>query len=421
MKLMWIANLPLPEMADRIGLNTPMGGWLTALSGHLKKLGNIEFVYCFPQVRTKSLIRKKTGEVMFYGFYEDMGSLIYDEKLEKVLKEIYILEEPDIVHIFGSEYYHAYAAVKSGIDLNKVVISIQGIMGLIAQHYCTGISIKDRLLPYRDKSGRIKCLEKEKERYEIHAKNEDYVLKHIKFFEGRTDFDKAYVTLLNPSGKYYKCNRILREKFYEGRWRIENCEHYSVFLSQASYPVKGLHIFLQAVNMLKALIPTVKVYIGGENICAGKTYSPYGRYIKGIMKEYQLESTICFLGSLQEEKMWEQYLKANVFVLPSVIENSPNSLAEAMILGVPCIAADVGGVSSMLEHAKEGYVYRVDEPHMLAYYLYEIMRNQELAQNFSVNARKRALKEFDQIENTKKVVEMYRDIMGQRKKVESHG
>ena len=119
--------------------------------------------------------------------------------------------------------------------------------------------------------------------------------------------------------------------------------------------------------------------------------------------------------------MWEQYLKVNVFVLPSVIENSPNSLAEAMILGVPCIAADVGGVSSMLEHTKEGYIYRVDEPHMLAYYLYEIMQNQELAQSFSVNARERALQEFDEIANTQKVVEMYRDIMEQRKKVESHG
>lgn len=413
---MWIANLPLPEMGDRIGLNTPMGGWLVALSDRLKEFDTIELIYCFPQVRAKSLIQKRIGKVMFYGFYEDMESLIYDEKLESVLQKIYTVEQPDIVHIFGSEYYHAYAAVKSGIDLNKVIISIQGIMGLIAKHYFTGISLKDRLLPCRDRNGKIVCLEKEKKRYEIHGQYENYVFKHIKFFEGRTDFDKAYIRLLNPSGKYFKCNRILRKKFYEGQWDVEACEPYSIFLSQASYSVKGLHIFLQAINMLKTLLPMVKVYIGGENICAGKNVSPYGKYIKKIINDYHLENTIYFLGSLREEKIWEQYLKANVFVLPSVIENSPNSLAEAMILGVPCIAADVGGVNSMLQHAKEGYIYRVDEPHMLSYYLYEIMMNQELAQIFSSNARKRALQMFDEFENTQKVIAMYREIVQQNEK-----
>ena len=415
MKIMWIANLPLPEMADRIGLNTSLGGWLTALSGHLRQKEDIEFIYCFPQARTKSLIQKRLDKVMFYGFYEDMESLIYDKKLESVLKDIYLSEQPDVVHIFGSEYYHTYAAVRSGIDLDRTVISIQGIMGLIAKHYCTDVSIKDRLLPCIDKNGRIGCIEKEKKHFEIQGQYENYVFRHIKFFEGRTNFDKAYVKVMNPSGKYFKCNRILRKKFYEGHWRAEDCEPYSVFLSQASYPVKGLHIFLQAINMLKALIPEVKVYIGGQNICVGKNSSPYGKYIERIMKEYHLESTICFLGSLCEERMHEQYLKANVFVLPSVIENSPNSLAEAMILGVPCIAADVGGVSSMIEHAKEGYIYRVDEPHMLAYYLYELMSDPKLAQDFSEHARKRALKDFDEAENTKKVIEMYRYIATQNK------
>lgn len=416
MKIMWIANLPLPEMAERIGMNTPMGGWLTALSGQLVKTEEIEFIYCFPQARTKSLIQKKLDKIMFYGFYEDMGALAYDETMEKVLMDIYTSEQPDVVHIFGSEYFHAYAAVRSGIDLDRIVISIQGIMSLIAKHYCTGISVKDRLFPVREKAGKINYLEKEKKKYQIHGLYEDYVLKHINFFEGRTDFDEAYVKLMNPSGKYFKCSRILRKSFYEGQWQAADCEPYSVFLSQASYPVKGIHIFLQALGMLKELIPEVRVYVGGQNICAGKANSPYGKYIKRIMKEYHLEEQVCFLGSLNEKNMQERFLKANVFVMPSVIENSPNSLAEAMILGVPCVAADVGGVSSMMKHAKEGYIYRVDEPHMLAYYLYKLMSDRELAQSFSECARKRALGDYDEAKNTQKVLDMYREIVGQNQK-----
>jgi len=412
---MWIANLPLPEMADRIGINSSLGGWLTALSNHLKTMDGIEFIYCFPQARTRTLIRKKLDKVMFYGFYTDTASLVYEKTLEKVLEKIYDLEQPDIVHIFGTEYFHAYAAVRSGMDLNKIVISIQGIMSLIGRHYHTGISLKDRLLPCTRGKGKLGCLEQEKKFYVVRGKYEDYIFKHIKFFEGRTDFDKAYVKMMNPSGKYFKCNRILRSSFYEGQWSAERCEPFSVFLSQASYPVKGLHIFLHALHMLQDLLPEVKVYIGGQNICKGKNSSAYGRYIERILKKYHLESTVCFLGSLNEKNMQEQYLRANIFVVPSVIENSPNSLAEAMILGVPCIAADVGGVSSMMEHAKEGYIYRVDEPHMLAYYLYELMSNKGLAQTFSENARKRALKDYDEEENTQKVIEMYRYIANQNK------
>lgn len=61
MKIMWIANLPLPEIADRIGINSSLGGWLTALSDQLKEMEDIEFIYCFPQERTTSLIQKKSA------------------------------------------------------------------------------------------------------------------------------------------------------------------------------------------------------------------------------------------------------------------------------------------------------------------------------------------------------------------------
>ena len=58
-----------------------------------------------------------------------------------------------------------------------------------------------------------------------------------------------------------------------------------------------------------------------------------------------MEDKIEFLGRLSAEGMKQAYLDANVFVMPSTIENSPNSLGEAMLLGVPCVAADVGGVA----------------------------------------------------------------------------
>lgn len=64
--------------------------------------------------------------------------------------------------------------------------------------------------------------------------------------------------------------------------------------------------------------------------------------------------------------MCNRYLKVNVYALPSFIENSPNFLSEAMLLGVAVVAADVGGVKELLQHEEEGYIYQADAPYMLA-------------------------------------------------------
>ena len=71
-------------------------------------------------------------------------------------------------------------------------------------------------------------------------------------------------------------------------------------------------------------------------------------------------------SGLDAEGMKREYLNANVFVCPSTIENSPNSLGEAQILGVPCISSYVGGVSDMIPNGDCGIMYRFEEINMLA-------------------------------------------------------
>ena len=69
--------------------------------------------------------------------------------------------------------------------------------------------------------------------------------------------------------------------------------------------------------------------------------------------------------------------------MPSTIENSPNSLGEAMLLGLPCISSHVGGVANMLVHGVEGFLYPSDEPYMISYYVCKLFENDNLARRFS--------------------------------------
>ena len=57
-----------------------------------------------------------------------------------------------------------------------------------------------------------------------------------------------------------------------------------------------------------------------------------------------------------EQNLAQVYNAADVFVLPSLEDNLPNTLMEALACGVPCVAFNVGGIPEMIDHRKNGYV-----------------------------------------------------------------
>lgn len=110
--------------------------------------------------------------------------------------------------------------------------------------------------------------------------------------------------------------------------------------------------------------------------------------------------------------MKQAYLRANVFALPSTIENSPNSLGEAMLLGVPCVAADVGGVTNLMRPG-EGYVYQSTAPYMLAHYIMAVFAQEEGAQQMGQLAREHALRTHDPEQNLETLLKVYQEIAGE--------
>lgn len=58
------------------------------------------------------------------------------------------------------------------------------------------------------------------------------------------------------------------------------------------------------------------------------------------------------------EQMAALYAAADVYVTPSLHENLPNTIAEAMSVGTPCVGFDTGGIPEMIDHGKNGYVAR---------------------------------------------------------------
>lgn len=78
------------------------------------------------------------------------------------------------------------------------------------------------------------------------------------------------------------------------------------------------------------------------------------------------DNSIEFLGILSEDELKNTLLSSDIYVHTAYIDNSPNALCEAMILGLPCIASYVGGISSLMKNGESGILVPVNEPYYLA-------------------------------------------------------
>ena len=408
MKILWICNAILPQIAQKLQAPAPLGGgWMAALAKDIVASGNVDMTVCFPH---NSFVQGETDEMKYFGF--DGENTIYN-----IIKK----ENPDVVHIFGTEYMHSYYAAKAASDLGlseKTVVNIQGIVSFAAKHYFCGVPTYVKYARSLRDIIKHESINKAKKSFEKRGIFERKVLNMVQHVIGRTDWDYACTRQINPSLKYHLCNETLRDAFYENEWDIEKCEKHSVFVSQCNYSLKGFHRVLEAMETVVKRYPDAKLYTTGRNLLNKNDFMSklkltyYEVYLKKLIKKYNLEKNVVFTGPLDENAMCERYVKSHVFVLSSSVENSPNSLGEAMILGVPTVTSDVGGVKALFNHNEDGFMYQADAPYMLAENICKIFASDELAKIFSENAKKHAKTIHNRKNNLKTMFKIYGEIAG---------
>ncbi len=246
---------------------------------------------------------------------------------------------------------------------DRTVISIQGLISCIGKAYYAGLP--DRIIKrhtFRDLI-RKDSIKEQKEKFIKRGECEIAALKEVHHVIGRTGWDKRESQKINPALKYHHAGEILREKFYKtpGRWSPETSEKHRIFMTQSYYPIKGIHFVMEALKSVKERYPDVKLAVTGKDMRPSSLkdhikLDSYNKYICELIKKNRLDDNIEFLGEQDAGAMIGQYLKCSVFLLPSVMENSSNSLGEAMMLKVPCIASTVGGTPDMM-NADEGWLY----------------------------------------------------------------
>lgn len=349
---------------------------------------------------------------------------IYRSELEEAFRQELRTFAPDVIHSWGVEYHHALAMVnaaeKEGM-LSHMAASIQGLCCRIAPHYTDGLpqgALRCRTL--RDILRHDSILAQQSI-YARRGELEVEALRKLSHVIGRTDWDRRNALEINPEIIYHHCDETLREVFYTGRWGYGHCRKHRIFASSCAYPVKGFHVLLEALAIVRREYPDAEVTVTGrpflaEDFKSRARQNGYEKYLSSLVKQQKLENYVKFLGHLRAEDMKQAYLDANVFVLPSTMENSPNALGEAMLLGLPCVAADVGGVSSLMSD-KEGILCAPVRPEEMAQGICRVFAMEDKAESLGAAARSRALKTHDPEKNLHDLLDIYRRLSGEERKL----
>lgn len=388
-----------------------VGGWMLASLLTLRKsFPGVEFAVATLDKR-KSLFHEKIDGVDYY-LLPERSRQKYDGTLEPLWIHVRDEFRPDVVHIHGTEQPHGLAYLNA-CGCKGVVSSIQGLVDVYASYYLEGISGKDLFhsATFADLiSGRLLWMREIA--FKLRGRLEN---KHLQLLEnviGRTAWDEAHVRSVNPKARYLFVNETLRSEFYTGTWEYSKCVPHTIFLSQAGYPIKGLHFLIKALPLILREFPDTQVFIGGANILkkSGFSMGGYGKLCQKLMRERDIEGRFHFLGPLSAEEMKAQYLSANVFVSPSTIENSPNSVCEAQMLGTPVVSSEVGGVLDLVEHKKTGFVYRCEDVTLLAHWICHVFRERERMDDFVERMQYAARLRHDGVSNARRLKEVYDEI-----------
>lgn len=419
-KILWIVNtiFPFPSQKLNIGVNV-FGGWLNSLFECLKKSDEIDKIAIATTYTGEKFLKFQDEHITYY-LLPCKNNKKYDKSLEPFWKQINTEFNPDVIHIHGTEYAHSLSWINACSN-KRVIVSIQGLISIYSrpEYYFAGLSHLEirRSITIRDLV-KFDTIFSQQKKFKKRGKYEKLILEKCKFAIGRTSWDNANCKKISPNINYYIGNESLRSVFYDNTWQINKIKKHTIFISQASYPIKGFHNVLKAANILIKKYPDLKIYVSGIDITGfskskvGKlAISGYGKYLSKKIKKFGLNNVIIFTGLLKDKEVCNHLLSCNVFVQASSIENSPNSLGEAMLLGVPCVASYVGGTGDMLRDKEEGFLFPFYEYSMMAKYISDIFENDNLAVKISEAARKRALVNHNKEKNAKAIINIYKDVI----------
>lgn len=394
---------------------TKEGGWIASLERIVRKYClDIQLGITFEYNDNKFKVER--DNVTYYPInisrtHRDVLKMKFNGNDNWFLKKTLLLKviedfKPDVIHCFGSEWN--WGLISQSINI-PVVIHMQGfvnIYDLSAKFVQINQPsfIQDILHPrqyFQRKFLKSYTKRREEIEREIMATNH--------YFMGRTEWDKNIVKYFSPASTYYYCPEAIRPEIYDCavRWTYRSEKKMSLVSISSAGTLKGNGIILLTAKILKDLGVDFEWRVAG-NINSFKSFErTYGIGVNSV--------NIKLLGLISAKEIAHELSTADIYVHPSIIDNSPNSLCEAQLIGCPVVATHVGGIPQMVQDGKTGILYPYNEPYTLAYLLINLKNSPKRLEQISINELDMSVDRHNPEKLANRLIEIYDNIISTSK------
>lgn len=411
LKILWFSNTP--AAADETVGNSGSGGWMKALDKAIQNDVELHVAFSSMQHSEPFTVGKTTYHPILIRGNKSIISKIVDTvhvKVDCSYLDVYLdiinRVKPDLIHIHGSE--QSFIAIANHTEI-PIVYSVQAVLTVMNSKFFDGIGRENANLRDR-KSIRSFFVDNYlhmHKQYLAQATLERSQLKYVPYVMGRTDWDRRCMSVLAPQAKYFHSDEVLRDGFYKYEWQPHNRGKKLVLHSTlGGLPFKGLETICDSLNLLNHLGYDISWTVAGVS-----DTSLINRIVKKKLGKSYPAKGLNLLGSIGEKELIEKLLDADMYIYTSHQDNSPNSICEAQILGVPCVATLAGGVGTLMRDKEDGIILQEGDPYALTGAIIEVANNVDLAVRYGKSARERALKRHDRSRIIENLLTVYQECI----------
>lgn len=170
---------------------------------------------------------------------------------------------------------------------------------------------------------------------------------------------------------------------------------------------------VRAFRIVKDHVPDARMTIAGTG--------PEEAELKALVESLGLSGSVTFVGRVDNDRMPELYRSADVAINPSLIDNMPNSVLEALASGVPVVSTDVGGVPYLVKHDRTALLVPPCAPERMAQAVLRLVQERGLAERLS-EAGRRLAEEYTWERLREKLFTVYTQVLEEGEgKAAAHG
>lgn len=409
MKVLWF-EISIPSRYRNSGMVT--AGWQDSLEEIVLKCKDIQLFVAFESAIDDEV--KVIDGITYipmlthYSWWEqkkrEFTCKVNEEKVIRTGLEVIHQYKPDIIHVFGNEWPYGLLSLHTDIPL---VIHIQGsIIPYYNALYPAGYSNFSLVRA-------IGCnLRKQYHNFawmlmmKTCLNMETRIWSCVSHYMGRTEWDRALVNMLHPGAAYYHVEEALRPVFLKttNRWRGFENTKLKLFTTGCSTFWKGIDMMLKTAHVLKMANVEFEWTVAGQLSDLNKKIIENKEGLN--FSDYNFN----FLGFTQPDKLIEKLCESTLYVHTAYIENSPNSICEAQILGVPVVSTMVGGISTLVRDKMDGILVPANDPWQMANAIVELSNDKERMKMYSLNTRKFAIQRHSKDNILNELISCYQDI-----------